>query len=366
MCVMSGDFVQRGEPAIFSKFARAEAAVRCGADLVVELPLPWCMASAERFAHGAIHILGSLGVVDYLSFGSESGDITTLEQVADCLDSELFRTGLSRFLDEGMPFAACRQAVVRGIMGPEPAALLAQPNDNLGVEYLKGIRRGGFPMKPIAVKRMGAGHDERTDDVMKSGFELRSMLRNGENTVEHLPEAAYNVFAEEIRQSRGPVTLNDLEPMVLSRLRMLDKRAFAVLPDATEGLEGKLYAACEEENSLEGIYARAKSKRYTHSRIRRMTMYAALGLTKDLFDTAPGYVRILALNERGRSVLKRAKKTAMIEIINKPAFVRDLAGSVGKTFVLTAKAHDLYVLGYKNTSFRTGNQDWKASPRYIY
>lgn len=365
VCVMSGDFVQRGEPAIFSKYARAEAAVRCGVDLVIELPLPWSVASAERFAEGAIQILGKLGCVDYLSFGSETGNLKGLLRVTETLELSAFNRRLRELLSLGISYPSAREQALREFIG-EDADFVQCANDTLGIEYLKAIRRGGFSIEPIAIKRMGAGHDEISEQIVKSGSELRMMLKSGQSIGDHLPEQANQVFLKEIQQGRGPISNEDLEPMILSRLRMLDQQAFSSVPDAAEGLEQKLYAACQEESSLEAVYSRAKSKRYTHARIRRMTLCAALGLQKELLDTPPEYARIHAFNERGRDVLNRAKKTAMIDIISKPATGRDLNGNARNAFLLTEKAHDLYVLGFKNASFRSGGQGWRTSPMYIY
>jgi len=366
VCVMSGDFVQRGEPAVYSKFARAEAAVRSGADLVLELPLPWCMASAERFAQGAVHILGSLGVIDVLSFGSESGDALVLEQVAQCLDSAEFGAGLSRFLDEGMPFAACRQAVVEGILGEKCAQVLSNPNDNLGVEYLKAIRREKFPMAALPIQRVGSGHDELEDGPMMSGAQLRKYLVEGQTLEHHIPEQAYQVFSNEDRVGREPVLPSVMEPLILSRLRMLGPSAFAALPDASEGLDRKLYSACQTEPSLEAIYANVKSKRYPHARIRRMTLCAALGIKNSDFDQMPPYARILAFNENGSAVLKQAQAQTSIPIISKPSAIRKMGPAENAIFDLNVRAHDLYVLSWKNAIFHAGGQDWQESPRRIY
>ena len=365
VCVMSGDFVQRGEPAVFSKFARAESAVRFGADLIVELPLPWCMSSAEQFAAGAVRILNGLGVVDVLSFGSECGDAARLEEIAACLCGEEYRLELRRFLNERLPYAVCRQKAVEKILGPEHAAVLSSPNDNLAVEYLKAIRRYELPITPLAVRRTGAGHDAFTAGDIRSGAELREILTHGEDISPFLPREAYDTFQREVQQGRGPVTPSTLEPLLLSRLRMLPETAFAAVPDAGEGLEHKLSAACGTLSSLEDIYAHVKSKRYTHARIRRMTLSAALGIKKEQLYESPPYARILAFNDIGASILRTAKGTCGIPILSKAARIKALESPAQAIFELTAKAHDLYVLAYQNQIFRLGGQDWQESPRCI-
>lgn len=365
VCVMSGDFVQRGEAAIFSKFARAEAAVQCGADLIIELPLPWSISSAEGFARGAVDLLGGLGVVEVLSFGSESGDVSLLTAVAESLDSKQYTMELRRFLDEGLSFATCRQNAVLSILDASYGEVLSHSNDNLAVEYLRAIRRGGFPITPLAIRRVGAGHDDLTPHMVLSAAALRKKLQQGDDISDWIPSAAARVFRLETEAGRGPVTLQAMEPLLLSRLRMLEEDAFEQLSDATEGLERKLFAACGVQPNLSKIYDTVKSKRYAHARIRRMTLSAALGIKKrHVFESLP-YARILAFNDRGSSILRLAKEKGNLSIVSKPTVVRTMKAPCDTVFRLNAKAHDLYVLAYQNEGFHAGGQDWQESPRYL-
>lgn len=363
VCVMSGDFVQRGEPALFSKYARAEAAVRCGADLVIELPLHISIGSAERFADGAVRILGKLGIVDHLVFGSERDDITLLERTVDCLLHPSFDEKLKEFLESGCSYPVARSKAIQALTGGDDPTDM--PNDNLGVEYMKAIRRHGFSMKAQTILRKGAMHDQSYDGDMKSGSELREILKSKESVIDYIPTAAYEVYKREIEQGRGPVFLEDLETAILSRLRMLPLDVFAALPDASEGLEHKLYKACRQETNLKSIYDAVKSKRYTHARIRRMTMCAALGISSRDYDAERLYARVLSLNERGGKVLRMSEKRREIEIISKPALARSLEREQFRLFCKGADAHDLYVLAYNNVCERCGGQDWIASPVFI-
>lgn len=364
VCVMSGDFVQRGEAAAFSKFARAEAAVRSGADLVVELPLPWSVSSAERFARGAVGLLGGLGVVDVLSFGSESGEVSALEEIAAAQESSEFHTLIKESLAQKISYPAAREQALTRMIGNR-ALFLRKANDTLAVEYLKAIRSAGFSMRPLAIRRVGAGHDEFISGKIKSGADLRKMLFSGENVRDYLPRTAYEIFRHEQEMGRGAVSQMEMEPIVLSRLRMLDEDVFSQIPDAGEGLERKLFTACRVQPTLSDLYDSVKSKRYTHARIRRMTLCAALGIKKEHFFENPPYVRILAFNTTGSMILKQAKKSGTLPILSKPTAVRGMNADSRMIFELTARAHDLYVLAYQNTQFHTGGQDWKESPRYI-
>ena len=177
---MSGNFVQRGDFALVRKHARAEAAVRSGADLVLELPLPWAVSSAEGFASGGARVLAATGLVTVLSFGSECGDAAALSAAADCLDSDEYREELRRLLDGGRAsYASCRQAAVERLLGAERAALLSGPNNNLGVEYLRALRRIGSPLAPLTFRREGAAHDGPEADGLPSASLLRSLVEQG-------------------------------------------------------------------------------------------------------------------------------------------------------------------------------------------
>ena len=180
IAVMSGDFVQRGEAAVFDKHTRAGAAVLGGADLVIELPLPWALSSAEGFARGAVGLLWATGVVGALSFGSESGDVRRLAEAAGLLDSDGLRVLMLEKLRTGVSYPAARQAALAQL-SPESSAVLATPNDILGVEYIRAMRALGADMKPLAVVRRGAGQDEDSDGELRSASQLRKMLRSGED-----------------------------------------------------------------------------------------------------------------------------------------------------------------------------------------
>ena len=353
VCVMSGDFVQRGSPAVYSKFARAEAAVRCGADLVLELPLPWSLSSAEGFARGAVGLLGSLGVVTHLSFGSECGELDPLQRVAEALLDPLLGEDLRAELRSGIPFAA---AIARRVGAL--AELLQAPNNILAVEYLKAIYDQRLELHPLTVLRTGAQHDRFAEGNIRSASELRMRIGAGEDVSAFLPRAAAEIFAREKTRGRGPVLPEALESALLSRLRMLPQTVYNALPGATEGLGNSLYRAAHEEPTLDGVLAAAKSKRYALARLRRMTMCAALGVTAGMDGGTPP----LAIGAQGRELLRAIDMRASVPVITKPAAGRSLPGPAGEIFALTADAHDLYVLGCPAREERRCGGDWRASP----
>ncbi|MBQ3277334.1 MAG: nucleotidyltransferase family protein [Oscillospiraceae bacterium] len=359
VAVMSGDFVQRGEAAVFSKFARAEAAVRCGVSLVLELPLPWSLSSAEGFARGGIGVLQSVGAVDAFCFGSESGDGEGIRACAAALDTPEFSTALRRALAEGVSFAAARERALisLGLDGPE---ILRSPNDILGVEYIRAAKRLAFDAAFVPIPRDGTVHDGAG-----SASDLRRRMGESSDWLERIPPEAAAVFAREIREGRGPVLPEDLRLPLLSRLRDRDRKDFAALPDAGEGLENLLFEASRRESSPEAIAAAAKSKRYALSRLRRMVTCAALGVRDGMADGIPPYLRVLALDDRGAEVLRRMRENASLPVITKPAHIRKEDEDANAVFDLGSRAHDLYVLGFRDPTQQTGGGDMRAAP-FIY
>ncbi len=366
VCAMSGDFIQRGEAAVYSKFARAEAAVRSGVDLVLELPPAWALSSAEGFARGAVGLLGSIGVVTHLSFGSECGEVEPLETLAEILLDPLIGADIRRELEaqEGIPFAAARQRAVAKRAG-ELSGQLETPNNILAVEYIKAVYEQGLSIKPVTVQRFGSGHDKISESGHKSAAEIRRALANGADISASVPGSAYEIYRREDKLGRGPVLMENLESAMISRLRMLPDSAFAALPDAGEGLNNRLARAAREESGLDAVIAAAKSKRYALSRIRRMVMCAVLGRSADMSRETPPYARVLAANARGCALLRDMEGKARIPVITKPAAVKELGAECREVFDRSSSAHDLYVLGYSAKEERRGGADWRTSPKIV-
>ena len=300
VCLMSGNFVQRGKPAIIDKSLRAEAALRCGADLVLELPVEYALSSAEGFAAGGVRILGHF--CDVLCFGAETADQDRLLKIAAALLSEEFRPLLKSLLEQGNSFPAARQAALSK-MGLDDA-ILETPNNILAVEYCKAVLSQNSSMKPMPIFRGGSYHDELPDRENPSATAVRKLMLDSGDFKSLVPASAYDLFVG------APLhTLEAGERAVLSKLRTMTDEAFEALPYGSEGLWRKFMHACRDEATLEDIISATKSKRYTRTRIDRMVMCAFLGLTEaDLSSPAP-YTRVLALNDRGRAVLKKARET---------------------------------------------------------
>ncbi len=300
VCLMSGNFVQRGTPAIVDKSTRAAAALRCGADLVLELPVEYALSSAEGFAAGGVRILGSF--CDALCFGAENADKDALLATARALLSDDFPPLLRAELDTGKSFPAARQAALEQ-MGLD-GALLGSPNNILAVEYCKAILSQNTPMEPLPIFRGGSYHDEAPDLENPSATAVRKLMLGAHDWKSCVPDAAVSVF------EGAPLhTLAAGERAILAKLRTMTDPEFEALPYGSEGLWRKFMHASRSEATLEGIIAATKSKRYTRTRIDRMVMCAFLGLSQDDLMTTPSYTRVLGFTDRGRSVLKLARQS---------------------------------------------------------
>jgi len=349
--VMSGNWVQRGDAAIADKWTRSALALEEGVDLILELPTLWASASAEAFARGGVALLEGMGCVDVLSFGSEAGTMAPLQTAADCLGSGAWRDELRKALDRGLPFPAARQAAAEVLIG-EDARCLRSPNNNLGIEYLRALREAGSSLIPHTLPRLGAGHDETVDGSAPhlSGADLRGRLLRGadDDLSPYLSSESQAVLR------RDPASLAFCTQGVLARLRTMEAEDFARLPDSGEGLANKLRDAARQAQSLEGLYDLVKSKRYTLARIRRLVLWAFLGLTEADRPETPPYLRVLGFTPRGQKVLRQMKQTAALPVVVKPAHVRRLDGQARRVFDLEARCTGLYDLCRRN--FGQGEQ----------
>ena len=299
VCLMSGNFVQRGKPALIDKLLRAEAAVRAGADLVLELPVTAALSSAEGFAAEGVRILSLF--CDKLCFGAETGDAGALMAVAEALLNPAFPEHLKAQLSLGLSFPAARQKALEA-MGV-PSDLLRLPNDILATEYCKAILAQGSTLEPLVIRREGSYHDVAPDKENPSATAVRELMLSGKSWADYVPKEAAGCF-----ESAALHTMDAGERAVLARLRTMTDAEFEALPYGAEGLWRKLMHACREGSSLEEILQDTKSKRYTRTRLDRMVLCAFLGLTAaDLAAPAP-YIRVLALNDRGREILKKARQ----------------------------------------------------------
>lgn len=346
VAVMSGHFVQRGEPALLTKADRVKMALAGGVDVVLELPLPWALSSAETFARGGVSILNALGCVDTISFGSECGDVALLEKVADVMESDRFPSLLRYHLEGGIAFPEAQSRAVAEIAGDSIAALLSRPNNMLGIEYIKAIRQLAPSIQPFTVPRMGAEHDDMAPlgDTASAGF-LRTVILSGKmlNAAPYMPRTVYRVLSDAAEDGHCPADTRRLERGILSHLRRMSADELAACPGISEGLHNRVKEATNTATTWEELEQFIKTRRYPLTRIRRMLWSAFLEIPRDLAKTAPPYVRVLGYSERGREILNKARESSA-PLLGRASQADRLTGVARQVWELECRAADLYAL----------------------
>ena len=326
VCVMSGQFTQRGEPAVLDKFTRAELAVKGGADLVVELPVCCAVNAAREFAYGGLRTLGLLDVVTHLCFGSETGDLALLEKAAELAlkEDDAFRKALKGQLEAGRPYGTAYARALKAVLGPEIADFPNFPasNDILALEYVKQLKQTDFGMEPYAVKRVGEAHKngEHTE-YYSSGESIRMVL-----TYEGGPEDLENKVPPYTREAlEGYHFLPEMEDKMMDLLRYtvteMTPGAVAMAPGVSEGLENVIRKEIRKASDYRDLVRRIRSKRYPESRVRRVLTQILLGVTRnDLANLLleQNYVRVLAFNETGAELISEAREKGFARIIVNP------------------------------------------------
>lgn len=363
VAVMSGNFVQRGEPAIISKFARAKAAILCGADLVLELPLPYSISTAMYFANGSIDVLNSLGVIDTLCFGSEIGSVDPLKEIAEILNNPDFLNVLKEQLSTGISFASARQNAIELFSPNIDSKPLENPNDTLGIEYILAAKRLRMNAEIKAIKRIGAAHDSIIkSDTICSASELRKAPSVLDNKKAFMPKESFEIFSEEI-SAKHYASMYLLDRAMVAHLRTLTPEKLRQAPDVSEGLENRIITAANEFSTMSEILTQVKSKRYTHARLRRIILSSYLGVSSEMQKSPVPYIRVLGMSEMGAKVLSLASKHATVPLISSLKEAEKI-GQTATTFSrLEVKAGDIYSLSlqrpvggkteYTNKLFKT-------------
>ncbi len=350
--VMSGNYVQRGEPALWDKHLRAQCAMEAGGpDLVLELPVQTALSSAEGFARGGVQLAAALGCVTHLSFGCESGTAARLMQLASCLNSEAFSAVLSDRLRAGVSYAQAASQAAQQLY-PDAASLLDAPNDALAVQYCRALLQYAPHIQPLAIRRHGAAHDGAPQDGIPSASYIRDLFASGQTAQALSCLPGNQVRCEAARRHSWA----DMEPAVLPYLRRLTPEDIRALPGVSEGLEHRFYAACQTAPSLSALWERTRSRRHPLSRVRRLTMCAYLGLTRELSALPPAYASVLAMDARGAQVLRQMKHSCTLPVITKPAQARQLSGDARRLWDFTLRADDLYHVP------EAAGSDWARTP----
>ena len=344
VAVISGNFVQRGEPAVLDVNKRTKMALDCGVDLVLSLPFPYCSATAEKFALSGVTVLDSLNCLHSLAFGSESNNKEMLLNCAKNLRTKEFNSLVSKLVESGVSFPTAREQAVKELFGEKQSELLQKSNDILGVEYAKALLELNSNLNITTVKRTGAEHDskEGTKNIRSASL-IRTVIEDLVEVENFVPNESLNILKDAI-ENKKIIDYSKYELSLLFKLRTMSVEELRALPDVNEGLEYRIYDAVRNSTSNNELLEKIKTKRYTLSRIRRILLFAYLGVTKELLETPVPYIRVLGFNEKGALLLKQCKEKAKLPVITRSADLKNLDENGKKIFELECKARDLYSL----------------------
>jgi predicted nucleotidyltransferase len=325
---MSGSLVQRGEIALFSKYDRAEMAVRCGADAVFELPSVYSNAPANVFAFAAVCIIKKLSGVDYICFGSECGDLELLEDAAEKTMGEEFNLKLSERIkaNKNKSYPSNVYGMFCDLYGEKKASVLLGSNNILAIEYLKALKKLNAEMTPVTIKRTGADfNSEAFDQTAASAAYIRKLIRENTDLAgleKCMPEPARKIASGLIKNKKYTDTEN-LAPAVISHLCRLEAPDLAQIAEIGGGLEHRIKKALDGCCNLASLYEKLQTKHRTASALRRAVLNAFFGITNELQNTPPDFTAVLALNQKGAGFIRTIRKKAEIEIITKPADMKN-------------------------------------------
>lgn len=364
VAIISGNFTQRGSTSLFDKWSKAKTALQCGVDLVIELPVLYSISSAENFADGAIKILDSLKVLDYIAFGAETANVDILNSIADVLlrEPKEYKNLLSQELQKGISFPKARQNALVAYLNDSRkyATVLSSPNNILGVEYLKALKKYRSRIKPIAIERYEAGYNDLGYTAnIASATAIRNMVKNnGFEILKNLmPAPSYATLMEAIKNGHLVPDLSVFEKQIIYNLRRMSTFQITQLPDVSEGLEFALKNTANSCSNLVDFLNIIKSKRYTSTRIQRILLYSLLGITKkdmDLSKKVQPYVRVLGFNERGKFLLSEiTKANPKLEIVTSVKKFYDATSNKNLKAMIDKdiEATNVYTIGYDNDSW---------------
>ncbi len=390
IAVMSGNFLQRGEPALLDKWTRARMALSAGIDLIVEMPFVFASQDARGFAHAGVQLLDALGIVNYISFGCEEDKIESLTELAELIRKEppYFQQILREEVRKGASFPKIREKAMlkyykkygsnfKNTSLAKTKEILNQPNNVLALEYLQSLQNINSPMKPIPIKRIGSEYLQNKlegqyssatairEKIFQNYFEHNSIPLEGLSSA--MPDSSYQIILTELEKGINPIMLSSFEQAILSHLRRISPSAIKEIHGIQEGLENRLKESAVSSNTIENLIQKTKSKRYTRTRIQRILIHSLFYLTHKEIVTfnkgGPQYCRVLGMTENGKTVLKKLKvKSELPVIIKLKNFSKhnniDRNIVVQKMLDYDILATNLYVLGYKPELARIGGQDY--------
>lgn len=372
VAVMSGNFIQRGLPALFDKWIRAKMAIKNGVDIVIELPVCYATSSAEFFAHGSVGILDALNCIDTISFGSKYNDIEILKRIASVLHSEPeeYKKLLQKELKKGTSYPIARSNAIKTFLKKEFDSkvlenILLDSNNILGIEYLKALLTYDSPIKPCAIERIGGDYNS-TNIVgnICSATGIREMLLNNNTSrlPDIVPESTLNILTDEITFGKAPMTIKNYEKEILFLLRKLSLEELSEISDVTEGLENVLKKSVCEAFEIDELIDKIKTKRYTKTRVQRILIHTLLGIKKTILQEqkeTPQYARILAFSQNGKKIIPELTKKSRIPIVTSVSkFLKNATSAQKEMLELDILATNIYTLGYQIPNFRKINLDY--------
>ncbi len=374
VCVMNGNFMQRGTPALTDKWSRTRMALLNGVDLIVELPLIYGIRSAEFFAEGAVKTLAATGIINSIVFGSESGEIESLKELARIFvdEPDYFQQRLKHYLDSGYSFPGAREKAVRDFLKNSSSCenivkALAAPNNILGIEYIKAITKLNSNIKPLTIKRQGADyHSQDTENVIASATAIRKLLTNEIKIQKLVPDSTWGIIREDLHKNKIPVRKDILGTLILARLRQIPLSEIKKYHGMGNGLESRIKEAAYKTGDLKQLINEIKTRTFTWTRIQRSLLQIIFGLTEEnleFLSQGPYYLRILGFNKKGENLLSAIKKNSQIPLITQPAdYLHDINTESSDPLIRQLSfdllSSDLYTLLYSNPDERQGNLDF--------
>jgi len=372
VAVMSGNFVQRGEPAIVDKFARTEMALKAGIDVVIELPTVYAIQDANGFATGAIKTLEATNVVTDIVFGSESDDIKTLERLASIIveESKEYRTSLKKYLKKGLSFPNARRYAISEQVLKEGIDVeqIKFSNNILGVEYLAALKRTRSQMRAHIIKRIGSSYNDEQISTIPSATAIRKSIKSEKKT-SGIPQFTHHILEREFSCGRGPVFSEDLFAFTRLKVIMLGREGLEQLYGFNEGIAKRMIKAVKDSHDMKSFLLKIKTKRFTFTRIKRRVLYALFDLEREFVkesnEFGPQYLRILGFTQRGRKLLRMISDYASKPIVsnvsnfNKALEKRNVNVSLARQqLMLDIKSTDFHTLLFKNENEREIHRDF--------
>lgn len=371
VCVMSGNFTQRGEMSVCNKWSRARMALNAGIDLVIEIPFCFAVRSAYFFARGGLQILQKLNIITHLAFACENPDIDCLNTIAEILynESEDFKEKLKKHLKQGVNFPVARARTLNEILPNNNLGnIISQPNNILALEYLKVIKEFSMNFKPLIIQRVGCGYHSNQLSKLASAQAIRNKIIENPNAPLDkaiLPASSYSILREELLAGRAPLNITCLEKLILYKIRTSSLGQLKNIYEISEGIENRIWEAAQNSGTYKELVRTIKSKRFSLTRINRILLYILFDITQEEmaeFDkNGSHYVNILGFSPKGQKILQKIKNNTDLAIINRSSNFKQILQKNNidsKMLSLDIKASDIYTLFYPNPAERKGRQDF--------